>query len=289
MLDFEYYEGGRIPMTEQPQPLLSVLEQLVVDFLNLLPSLIAALVVFIIGLYLASIVKRIVIRRLEQRTKNPQPIQLISQITYWLIIMVVAIISLQMVGFNLTAFLAGLGIAGFTIGFALQDVSKNFIAGLLLLVQQPFNIDETIEVAGYTGTVMAIDIRATQIRTLDGRIVLIPNGDVFVNPITNFSQAESRRIEISSGVAYENNPANVRQIALQAISAIPGLLDEPVPEVRFQNFGSSTFDLTVYYWIDTNQTTVSAAKDAGLEAIKHAFEEAKIDMPFPVQTVYLKQ
>jgi small-conductance mechanosensitive channel len=276
-------------MTEQAQPLLSVLEQLLVNFLNLLPQLVAALVVFLIGLYLAGIVKRLVRRRLEKRTDNPQPIQLITQITYWLVVMAVAVISLQMVGFNLTAFLAGLGIAGFAIGFALQDVSKNFIAGLLLLIQQPFDVDETIEVAGFTGQVMSIDIRATQMRTTDGRIVLIPNGDVFVNPITNFSQAKFRRVEISSGVAYESDPANVRQTALQAISEIPGLCDEPSPVVRFQNFGSSTFDLTVHYWIDTSQTGVAAAKDAGLEAIKGAFEEAQIDMPFPVQTVYLKQ
>ena len=276
-------------MIEQTQPLLSVFEQLVVDFLNLLPSLIAALVVFIIGLYVASIVKRIVSRRLEQRTKNPQPIQLIAQITYWLVVLTVTVISLQMVGFNLTAFLAGLGIAGFTIGFALQDVSKNFIAGLLLLIQQPFNVGEFIEVVGYTGQVLSIDIRATQIRTLDGRIVLIPNGDVFINPITNFSQAESRRIEIVSGVDYQSDPAIVRQTALQAISAIPGLRDDPPPEVWFQNFGSSTFDLIIYFWIDTSQTTLAAAKDAGLEAIKEAFEGAEIDMPSPVQTVYLKQ
>lgn len=276
-------------MIEQTQPLLSVFEQLVVDFLNLLPSLIAALVVFIIGLYVASIVKRIVSRRLEQRTKNPQPIQLIAQITYWLVVLTVTVISLQMVGFNLTAFLAGLGIAGFTIGFALQDVSKNFIAGLLLLIQQPFNVGEFIEVVGYTGQVLSIDIRATQIRTLDGRIVLIPNGDVFINPITNFSQAESRRIEIVSGVDYQSDPAIVRQTALQAISAIPGLRDDPPPEVWFQNFGSSTFDLIIYFWIDTGQTTLAAAKDAGLEAIKEAFEGAEIDMPSPVQTVYLKQ
>jgi small conductance mechanosensitive channel len=276
-------------MTEQAQPLLSVLEQLVVDFLNLLPSLIAALVVFIIGLYAASIIRRVVRKRLEQRTKNPQPIDLISQITYWLVVLAVAVISLQMVGFNLTAFLAGLGIAGFAIGFALQDVSKNFIAGLLLLIQQPFNVGETIEVSGYTGQVLTIDIRATQLRTLDGRIVLIPNGDVFVKPITNFSQAKFRRIEINSAVAYKSDPANVRQTAVQAISAIPGLRDEPTPEVWFKNFGSTTLDLIIYYWIDTSQTTLAAAKDAGVEAIKEAFEGSEIGMPSTVQTDYLKQ
>jgi small-conductance mechanosensitive channel len=226
---------------------------------------------------------------MERRTKNPQPITLISQLAYWLVVILVAAISLQMVGFNLTAFLAGLGIAGITIGFALQDVSKNFIAGLLMLIQQPFEIGESIEIGGYSGTVLAIDMRATKLRTGDGRIVHIPNGEVIITPITNFSQAESRRIEISTGVAYESQPETVRQTAIKAIEAIPGLISDPSPYVRFTNFGSSTFDLIIHYWIDTSQTTVGAAKDTGLKAIKAAFEETRIDMPFPVQTVYLKQ
>jgi small-conductance mechanosensitive channel len=145
-------------MTEEPQPLTFILEQLIVDFLTLLPSLIAALVVFVVGLFLASIIRRVVRRALMRRTENTQPITLLSQLAYWLVVILVAAISLQMVGFNLTAFLAGLGIAGITIGFALQDVSKNFIAGLLMLIQQPFEIGESIEVGGYSGTVEAIDM-----------------------------------------------------------------------------------------------------------------------------------
>ena len=276
-------------MIEEAQPLITILEQLMIDFLTLLPSLIAALVVFAVGLYLASIVRRLVRKALESRTKNPQPITLISQLAYWLVIILVAAISLQMVGFNLTAFLAGLGIAGITIGFALQDVSKNFIAGLLMLIQQPFEIGEFIEVGDFAGKVIAIDLRATQIRTADGKLVMIPNGDVIITPITNYSEAQARRVEISTGVAYESDPEDVRQIALGAIESIPGIQSEPEAEVLFQAFGSSTFDLTLYFWIDTNQTNVAAAKDAGLKAIKGAFEEAQIDMPFPTQTVFLVQ
>ena len=276
-------------MVEEPQPLSTIFEQLIVDFLTLLPSVIAALVVFAVGLYLASIIRRLVRRSLERRTKNAQPITLLSQLAYWLVVILVAAISLQMVGFNLTAFLAGLGIAGITIGFALQDVSKNFIAGLLMMIQQPFEIGETIEVGGYIGKVKAIDLRATQIRTADGRLVLIPNGDVIITPITNFSQAESRRVEISTGVAYDSNPETVRQTALDAISGVPGIQSEPASEVLFQNFGSSTLDLTIYFWINTSQTNVAAAKDAGLKAIKGAFDEKQIDMPYPTQTVYLVQ
>jgi len=276
-------------MIEEPVSITIILQQLLVDFLTLLPKLIAALVVFAVGLYLASIIRRLIRRGLERRTKNPQPITLLSQLAYWLAVLLVAAISLQMIGFNLTAFLAGLGIAGITIGFALQDVSKNFIAGMLMLIQQPFDIGELIEVSGYTGKVLAIDLRTTQIRTTDGKLVLIPNGEVMISPITNYSQAESRRVAISTGVAYESDPESVRQTALEAIAGVPGIQGEPAPDVLFENFGSPTLDLTIYFWIDTSQTNVASAKDAGLKAIKSAFDQAQINMPLPAQTVYLVQ
>jgi small conductance mechanosensitive channel len=198
-------------------------------------------------------------------------------------------ISLQQVGFNLTAFLAGLGIAGFTIGFALQDVSKNFIAGLLLILQEPFENGEVIKVAGYTGTVMEIELRATQIRTLDGLIVVIPNADVFTNPITNYTRSESRRIDLSIGVAYEHDPEQVRRQALAAISNIPGILSEPAPQVIFDNFGDTTFNLKLLFWVDTEKISSPAAKDAGLVAIKGAFEGSGIEMPYPTQTLLISQ
>jgi small conductance mechanosensitive channel len=276
-------------MIEEAISVTPLFEQMLTDFLTLLPKLIAALVVFFVGLYLAVVVRRLVQKGLERRSKNPEPVTLLSQLTYWLTVIFVIAISLQIVGFNLTAFLAGLGIAGFTVGFALQDVSKNFIAGLLMLIQEPFEHGETIEVGGFIGSVLGIDLRATKIRTLDGRIVLIPNGEVLTSAITNFSKAESRRVEISTGVAYESDPDFVRQTALQSIEGIQGLQREPAPEVVYQNFGSPTLDLTIYFWIDTSQTNVVKAKDAGLQAIKNAFDNAQIDMPLPAQTVHIIQ
>jgi small conductance mechanosensitive channel len=274
-------------MIEETMSFTTILQQLLVDFLTLLPNLIAALVVFAVGLYIASIVRRLVRRGLELRTKNTQPITLLSQLSYWLMVILVAAISLQMVGFNVTAFLAGLGIAGITIGFALQDVSKNFIAGVLMLIQQPFDIGEFIMVGIYSGTVEAIDLRTTQVRTTDGKLVLIPNGEVMVSAITNFSQTEKRQVAISTGVAYESDPDTVRQTALAAIANIEGLISDPPPDVLYENFGRTTMDLSIYFWIDTSRTNVASAKDAGLKAIKSAFEQAQIDMPISAQTVYL--
>jgi small-conductance mechanosensitive channel len=208
---------------------------------------------------------------------------------FWAVVLLGVFTTLQQVGINLTAFLAGLGVAGIALGFALHYVSKNFIAGVLMLIQQPFNTGEVIEVSGYTGTVLTIDLRATHLSTLDGRLVLIPNGDVYVSPITNFTKVTSRRIEIITSAAKDSNPETVRQAASEAIRAVPGLSDDPRIEIYIQNLGSSAFDLIVYFWIDTSQTSPGAAKDAGLAAIRNAFRAESIELPLPAQTIFIKQ
>lgn len=265
------------------------LQALLTKFFSAIPGLIAAVVIFLITIYVSSLISRTVRRGLEIRHVNVQAIPLLSKLAYWTVMLLGTMTALQQVNFNLTAFLTGLGVVGFTIGFALQDVSKNFVSGLLMLIQQPFNVGDAIQVTGYGGTVIKIDLRATELHTFDGQVVLIPNADIYTNPITNYSRATSRRVEIDTGVAYGSDLEQVRSTALQAISQIQGLLKEPAPSLYFQQFGNSTIDLTLYYWIDTQKTDPLTAKDAGLIAIQNAFTAAKIDMPFPIQTIYLKQ
>ena len=264
------------------------LQVLLVQFLEALPGIIAAVVIFLVSLYLAFLVSRAVTRSLRTRKASEQAVLLLTKISRYTVVIIGTIVALQQVGFNLTAFLTGLGIVGFTIGFALQDVSKNFISGILLLVQQPFEIGDAIKVADYAGSVVAVDLRATEIRSWDGTIVLIPNAAIFTNPITNYSRATSRRVDISVGVSYDSDLDFVRSTALRTIDSIPGLLREPAPSVLFQNFGGSTIDLTLYFWVDTKATDPFAAKDTGLVAINKAFQQAKIDMPYPTQTLLLQ-
>jgi small conductance mechanosensitive channel len=264
------------------------LENLLVSFLRFLPSLIAALVIFVLGLILSVVVSRMLRITLERRDVKPEAVTVVVRLTYISIITLTLVIALQQIGFNLTAFLAGLGILGFTIGFALQDVSKNFVAGLLLLIQQPFNVGDIIEVNEYLGKVLEIDMRATRMRMLDGRIVLVPNGEIFTHAIINYSQAEDRRIEIPLGVASDSDLEFVRQTAVSAITGIPGLLSEPSPHVAYHTFGEYTIDLSLYFWIDTAETSVMKAKDAAVYALNSAFIKHSIEMPNPIQTVYLQ-
>lgn len=268
--------------------LTSTFQTLFEQLLLFLPRLIVALVVFFLGLYLAGLIGRAGGRALDRRAVDLELKLLLVRLTRWTVAGIGTIVALQQVDFNLTGFLAGLGIIGFTIGFAVQDVSKNFIAGVLLLLQQPFDIGDAISVGGYAGTVTDIRLRDTELRTFDGLQVVIPNGDVYVSAITNYSRATRRRLELNLGVAYDSDLEQVTRTLRRAMESIPGVItDDPAPVVVFKSFGESSIDLTVYYWIELEQTGYFDALDQGVKSVKAAFEEAGIEIPFPVRTVLL--
>jgi small-conductance mechanosensitive channel len=265
----------------------TTLQDLLAELLSLLPNLIIALLIFIVSLYIAGLVAKFVRSAMERRKSDNEVKLLIVNLTRWSVIILGIVAALQQVGFNLTAFLTGLGILGFTVGFALQDVSKNFIAGLLLLLEQPFDIGDMIEVGSHSGTVANVEIRATEIYTSDGQNVMIPNAEVFTSPIKNYSRYHKRRFDLTVGVAYDSDLEHVRGTVLEVINTIHGILSDPAPIVVFNNLGASTIDFTVYYWIDLKIGDYFGTIDKSITGIKTAFEEQKIEMPYPIQTVLL--
>ncbi len=256
------------------------------NFINGIPNLLTALAIFVISLYFARGLSR-VIQRVLIRRKAPEGVtQLLAELTRVSVIVIGAITALQRF-FDVTAFLAGLGIIGFTVGFALQDVMKNFAAGVILLIQQPFHVDEVIGAAGFDGAVLRIDMRSTELKALDGRLVSIPNADILAHPIINYTRAERRRVELPVGVSYTTDTETARRAVLEAIQQVPGYVPEPAPLVGFSNFGDSALELNTYFWIDTTRTTPLAAKDAAFSLIKDALDEEKIEIPFPIRTVLM--
>lgn len=254
-----------------------------------LPRLVSALVIFAAGWYLGIWLGKLVDRLLQRQKVDQEIILLLRRATQWGVFLLLTIVALQQVGFNMTAFLAGLGALGIALGFAVQDVTQNLMAGVLLLLQQPFDLGDTIQVGEYIGTVLDINLRATEIRTWDGRRVYLPNAQVYTSPIVNYTRSEARRIEITLGVAYDTDLARAQEVALEAVRALPGVKEEPAPSVVFHTFGESSIDFTVYYWIDPQRTDYFAAQTAGIHALHHAFQEAGIDIPFPIRTVYLQK
>lgn len=260
-----------------------------INMLDRLPQFITGALVLILSLYLAKFFSRMLKKGLTLRNTDPELTILITRLGRWSVVTLGIVLALQQAGQDVSALLTGLGILGFTIGFALQDVSANFVAGILLLIQQPFDIGDAIEAGDFSGTVLRVELRHTEMLTGDGRRVMIPNSDIFTTPIINYSRTERRRLEFDVGVAYDSDLDEVEKVAVEAIANLQGILQDPAPQVIFKTFGDTTINFTLYYWFDTGLTGSFTAKDAGVRAIKKAFEEAKIDMPYPTQVVILQK
>jgi small conductance mechanosensitive channel len=269
--------------------LITILNEWGQSFQDNLPQFIAGVVVLLISLYLARLAGRLVQRSLITRNTDPELSLLINRLVRWGIIILGFVLALEQAGQDVTALLTGLGILGFTVGFALQDVSANFVSGILLLIEQPFSIGDSIEVAGNAGVVDDVNLRATKMTAFDGRKLVVPNRDIFTNSIINYSRAEQRRIELNVGVAYDSDLERVKRAALEAIQGTAGVLAEPAPTLVFNQFAASSIDFTLYYWIDVAATDYLEGTSAGVMNIKAAFDAAGIEMPFPVGSVFLSQ
>ena len=252
-----------------------------------LPNILTAILIVVASIYLAKLLSNLLKRVLKRRGADLEVTLLLGTFVRWSIIVAGSITALQRF-FDVTAFLAGLGILGFTIGFALQNIMQNFVSGVILLIEQPFDVGDAVELNGYGGTVLTISLRTTEMRTFDGLIIMIPNADVLSNAITNYTRADRRRIELPVGVSYGSDPAIARQTVLESIENVPGFLGDPEPVVVFHTFGGSSVDMTAYFWIDTSKTNPLAAKDAALEFIKAALDKKGIEIPFPITTVYMQ-
>src|SRR5215211_2519555 len=262
-------------------------DQMLAFFIGGIPKLLSALIIFVLSLYFARLISNLLRRVLQRRRAPVGVIQLLGQLALWSIIVAGIITALQQF-FEVTAFLTGLGILGFTIGFALQDIMKNFASGIILLLQQPFHVGETIGVKGFDGTVLAIDLRSTEMRASDGRLVILPNADVLANPIINYSRAHQRRIELSLSLPHTSEPDSVRRIILGAIQNVAGFVSEPKPVIAFNSLTNSALELNVNFWVDVSKNDPVQAKDMLLLKVKSAFQEEGIEIPHPVQAVYSK-
>lgn len=258
---------------------------LVENFVNSIPTILSAVLILVVSYYGGVLLSRLLQRVLERQNADAGVTHLLTKTLKWTIIILGVITALQKF-FNVTAFLAGLGIIGFTIGFALQNIMQNFVSGVILLVQRPFRVGNSVSIAGHDGTVLKIGLRTTEMKTLDGRIVFLPNADVLAQPIVNYTRADMRRIELPVGVAYDSDPEAVRKVILGELKHVKGCVDTPEPFVVFHTFGASSIDLTVYFWEDTSIASPLAAKDEALTRIKKAFEKKNIEIPYPIQIQY---
>ena len=262
------------------------LEQWGAQVLYSIPNILTAIVIFAASLYLAGLAARVLRRVLERRRFVSHLTNLMTQVLYWSIVIIGLLTALERF-FDVTAFLAGLGIIGFTVGFALQDIMKNFAAGIVLLLQQPFRVGEAISVATYEGTVLAVDLRATEMQTFDGRMVSIPNATVLTSPVINFTRASRRRVDVPLQVSPGADLEATRQIVLDAIRDAPGLVSEPAPSVVYEQIAGTSVALAGAFWVDVTRAAPGVAKEAVLLRIKDEFDKGNVSMPVPTSEVHL--
>ncbi|MBK6793253.1 MAG: mechanosensitive ion channel family protein [Anaerolineales bacterium] len=247
-------------------------------------NILTALLIFGASYYAGVWLSRLLNRVLQRSNAEPGVSHLLSQILKWTIISLGFTTALQRF-FNVTAFLTGLGIIGFTIGFALQNIMQNFMSGVILLIQQPFKVGDDVTLSGHEGTVLKIGLRTTELRLRNGLLAFLPNADVLAQPIINYSRTNGFRVELPVSIPYKADTEKVRAAILREIKSIDGYMESPAPRVLFHTFGQSSVDLTVQFWINYAATDHHIAKDMALVKIKRAFEKLGMDMPYLMQVM----
>lgn len=270
------------------QQVQGTLLDIVDNVISIIPGLLAALVVLALTRYGANVTRNITTSIASRLFSNRSLQTLFIQIAFiaaWILgIFLAAVIAFPDLGLGDIVALLGLG--SVAVGFAFQDIFKNFLAGVILLLQQPFRIGDQISVDGYEGTVEEIALRSTQIQTYEGEEVVIPNSIVFTSTLRVLTALPSRRIDVEIGVDYNTPLPFAIETLLKTARAVEGVAMEPPVEVDVVGFGDSAIDLVVRYWSVPQQPQVRRIKTKMMLALKASCDEADINIPYPIRTVY---
>ncbi len=202
------------------------------------------------------------------------------------VVMVIGLlVALAQAGISLAPMLAGLGVAGFIIGFAMQDTLSNFAAGAMILLYRPFDMDDYIAVAGIEGTVKHMNLVSTTITTVDNKTLIVPNSKIWGDVIRNFTGQTTRRIDLEFGISYSDDIELAERVLADIIAEVPAILSDPAPVIRVHRLGESSVDFVVRPWVATAdywETHWLLQK-----RVKQRFDEVGITIPFPQRDVHV--
>ncbi len=250
------------------------------NFVASLPRLGAAVLIFLIG-WLAGRAIRRLLETLLGRKHMPSFARVMSKLAGWFVLaaFVMAGLAVAFPSVEPVDLLAGLGFFSVAVGFAFQDILENTLSGVLLLVREPFQAGDQIEVNGHEGTVDRITIRETRLRQYDGQLLVIPNRDVYKNAIRVQTNEPLRRVSFVAGVAYEDDLDGAQRAILDALSQVDAVADDPEPEALVTTLGVSTVDIEVRFWVDSAQREAKVATSDAIIAVKRALDEGGYEIP----------
>lgn len=261
-----------------------------IGFVERIPYFVASIVVILIFWFLSIVFKKVVYKFLGSRNRHQNLVKVFQRVGGALIIFIGFMIAMVVAvpGFTPAKLIGALGIGSVAIGFAFKDIFQNLLSGILLLLSEPFRIGDQIVSGEYEGTVEDIKIRATTIKTYDGRQVVIPNSDLYTSALTVNTAYKQRRLQLAVGIGYADDISEAKSEIMQALDRADSVSKQASPTVIAVNLGDSTIDLVVRWFInDGTQANKVSSIDQVLIEIKTALDKAGIDMPFPVRTIDL--
>ncbi|WP_210462482.1 MULTISPECIES: mechanosensitive ion channel family protein [Rufibacter] len=254
----------------------------------MLPNLFLAMLVLVLTFIAARLLRRTSDKLLIRFTHSSALNNLVGTTVYvsTLTLGIFFTLSILKLDKTVTTLLAGAGIIGLALGFAFQDIAANFISGVIIAFRKPFVVGDVIDTNDHFGTIERINLRTVDIRRQTGELVKVPNRKVFESALTNFSHYGIRRIDLKVGVSYAEDLERVQQVVKDAMVGIRNMIDSKEVEVVYEEFGGSSINFLVRYWITyKRQTDFVYAKSEAIIKIKKAFDQHKIEIPFPITTL----
>lgn len=255
----------------------------------MLPNFVLAVVVLIVFYFLSRGIRLLSKRVMGRFLDQPAITNLISTIFSFLTVGTGLVVALNLLHLSqaVTSLLAGAGIVGLALGFAFQDISANFISGVIMAFKKPIKVGDIIETNQYMGFVKEIQLRATVIETFQGLHVIIPNRLIFENAVTNYTKTFKRRVDLEVGISYADDLEEVKEITEKAVCGNQYLTDSQDVKLVFQEFGDSSINFRVMFWINYSpgKPNFLEARSEAIMAIKKAYDENGITIPFPIRTL----
>lgn len=252
-----------------------------------IPDLLFAVLVLVIGLWVAKRLRNLVQRGLEKRNADPTLTSFLDSFLSVTFKAIVIIMAATMLGIKTASIIAALGAAGLAVGLALQGSLSNLAGGVLILFFKPFKVGDTIEAQGVNGTVERIQIFNTIVRTFTNEEVFIPNGSLANNVIKNYSSTPTRRIDLKFGIGYDDDMSQAKAAVKQVIERCEYILNEPEPVVAISGHADSYVEIDVRIWVKNGD--MLKTRFYMFEEVKKAFDEQNISIPFPQQDLYIKE
>lgn len=260
---------------------MTTLQNLIVAYA---PDIIGAVLILILGWWTAKLSRTLLKRILEKKQVELTIRIFAGRILYVSILLFSMVAALAKLGIQTTSLIAFIGAIGLGVALALKNSLSDFAAGILLVVMRPFHVGDSIDSNGTSGTVQEINLLYTLLKTSDGKAMMVPNGKVMGSNITNFSLYTTRRTEIQIAISYQNDLSQAKAILKELARNDSRILSEPAPLISVSKLNDVTVQLLLRFWSSSgDQEAVTFALN---EAIKQRFDEAKISMITPCQSLF---